>query len=155
MRGARTLRDLTIALVLAGIALFLLALGRSFDAAPTPRGAPAPDVEEEILPDALLATGISGVVTVGPQCPTVRAGEPCPDAPFAGVVDIVVDDPERELIARVRTDSSGRFAATVPSGSYAVVVQTHGTFPLCPEIPVTVTEGAVASLTVSCDSGIR
>lgn len=153
-------RDLTIVLILIVVAVFLLVAVRGMDSKIDVTQEEV-DVDEEMTEEEeeseyAFITGVAGQVLVGPQCPVMQEGESCPDAPFEGIVDVVVADPERELIARVRTDSNGQFATALPAGEFALVVQTGtGPFPLCPEEQVSVAEGEVIEVTISCDTGIR
>jgi len=154
MSGVRIIRDLVIAIILAAVAVFLLVFVRGLKDEPAVDVVDGVVVEEESS-DEVFATGVSGRVVVGPQCPIERTDTPCPDAPYDGVVDILVDDPERELIARVRTDAEGFFATALPAGSFIIAVQTNGVFPVCSEEQVVVAENEVTDISVTCDSGIR
>ena len=149
-------RDLAIAVVLGIIVMFLIIFARGL------RDDTQTEVQGGIEETAVIEvealgfnTGVLGTILVGPQCPVMREGEKCPNSPYVGIVDFVVNDPERELIARVRTDKTGVFAASLPAGEYVVIVQADGTFPICPEENVLVTDGEVAAVDITCDSGIR
>jgi len=153
----RIVRDLVIVLVLVVVAVFLLNYARSFNKegqTHTEDSADEVDIEEVTV----LATGVSGQVVVGPLCPVSGLDVECPNPihPYVGVVDVVVNDPERELIARVRTDDTGTFATTLPAGEYVLVVQTDPReFPICQEEVASVVEGSVTKVFIDCDSGIR
>lgn len=158
MTKMHIIRDFIIAAVLGALALFLIGYvknNRAEEQVPDEM-----DTEEETTmvteeQNRDIVTGIVGTVFVGPQCPVETVEHDCPDAPFQGVVDIVFDDPERELIARVPTDQEGAFAASLPAGQYVIVVQHEGTFPVCGEEHVIVDEGITTDVAIICDSGIR
>jgi hypothetical protein len=61
--------------------------------------------------------GIKGIVTIGPLCGgPVRPGH-CPDKPFSATFTILMDGKE---VARVTSDSEGKFELPLPSGTYEV-----------------------------------
>jgi hypothetical protein len=112
--------------------------------APTP---PAP-TPSTTLPDE---REISGRVVAGPTCPVEREDSPCPDRPVSGArVDIRGSDYHESTA----TNSQGRFSADAPSGTYRVTASSPSVFG-CSEETVTVVEGRVTHVTVSCDTGIR
>jgi hypothetical protein len=101
------------------------------------------------------ASGIDGLVTLGPLCPVVREDEPCPDRPFEATLAIK-DAGGREL-ARVRSDAAGRFAIDLPPGRYVIEPQPVGTsrLPYASPVEVTVVQAQRAAVLVEYDSGIR
>lgn len=99
--------------------------------------------------------GIRGIVMLGPLCPVVQEGEPCPDKPFQ--TDLVVTNPDgTRLIKEFSSDIDGRFEVYLPVGVYAIRSPEAGGLPYCStNEPVTVRSGLMADVTVFCDSGIR
>lgn len=100
-------------------------------------------------------TGIDGMVTLGPNCPVVRADQPCPDKPYEAT--LVVRNAAGVVVARVQSNSAGRFSVDVPAGKYVIDPLTSGPgrFPLAGPVDVTVPAAARASVTVAYDTGIR
>ena len=104
---------------------------------------------------ATVASGISGVVLLGPMCPVVRADEPCRDRPFASTL-LIRDSQGRELCS-VASGEDGRFLVALPPGSYEVVPLAGGASGL-PDAAaqwVAVAPGQYTAVTVAYDSGIR
>ena len=103
------------------------------------------------------ATGIAGTATAGPACP-VQKNPPdpsCADRPVAGAV-VVVRAASGAEVARVTTDASGAFAATLPAGDYTIEPQpVTGLMGTPAAQPVTVLPGAIATVALVYDTGIR
>ena len=103
------------------------------------------------------ATGIAGTATAGPACP-VQKNPPdpsCADRPVAGAV-VVVRAASGAEVARVTTDSSGAFAATLPAGDYTIEPQpVTGLMGSPAAQPVTVQPRAIATVALVYDTGIR
>jgi hypothetical protein len=100
-------------------------------------------------------SGIEGRVTIGPQCPVVQQGSPCPDAPVAATVQIVADG---RVVASGRSGEDGVFRVPVAPGTYTVrgMPLDAGGFAVAHDVPgVSVTAGAFAHADISLDSGIR
>src|SRR5688572_13172015 len=100
-------------------------------------------------------SGIRGTAHVGPQCPVVQAGSPCPDAPFDG--EIQVSTPEGEEVATTSTEANGSFEVALDPGTYVVniVTQNPGGPPFAEPVTVEVDAGAFTSVDLAVDSGIR
>jgi hypothetical protein len=94
-------------------------------------------------------------VLAGPICPVETPDQPCRDQPVVGVI-IRIDDPEGTEVARVVTDSEGRYRLSLPGGSYRIVAQPHQGLMGTPE-PVEVEVGADQTTIVDLiyDTGIR
>jgi hypothetical protein len=97
-------------------------------------------------------SGVTGVVLAGPQCPVVTAESPCPDEPFVGSVVALEGDEE---VARVQTDSEGRFRMSLPPGSYTLAADLEPGLPFAEPSQVQVTEGTYVEVTLLVDTGIR
>lgn len=101
------------------------------------------------------ASGVRGIVRLGPVCPVeVAGGSPCPDIPFHGVVTASNASGE---VARVETDLAGRFRMSLPPGTYTVVAVPNGTGALPAPVSrtVVVRVGSFTRISLEVDSGIR
>jgi hypothetical protein len=101
------------------------------------------------------SSGIRGTAHVGPQCPVVQAGSPCPDDPFVG--EIRVSTAEGEEVATAPTGDDGSFEIPLEPGSYVVdiVVENPGGPPFAKPVTVVVEAGSFTEVAVAVDSGIR
>ncbi len=117
----------------------------------TPAGTPIP-ATPTAPPSA--ASGVEGYVTIGPQCPVVQEGSPCPDAPFEAALTLV-DPVTGATVASGRSDASGYFRLDAPPGSYRLVPESFGALPYASEQDVTVPASGYAQVAVPYDSGIR
>jgi hypothetical protein len=54
-----------------------------------------------------------------------------------------------------RSGSDGRYRLTLPAGTYTLSVAVSGPLPRCPTPTATVVAGKVATVDISCDTGIR
>ncbi|CAN5899081.1 hypothetical protein BH20GEM1_BH20GEM1_16270 [soil metagenome] len=104
---------------------------------------------------------LSGQITVGPNCPVETEGEACP--PPAGTFEEILvlvhaRLPRGErLVATVRADDAGRFALSLPAGSYRVALAHSIGIPGAPPAvqEARVEPGATTELTFHVDTGIR
>ena len=126
-------------MALAGMPLFALGCG-------SPTEAPGPTT-------ASGESRLQGTVTAGPTCPVERPGQVCPPVPVDGVV--VALDGSGEPAASTPTSAEGHYVLALGPGTYTLRVVVDGPFPVCPETPVAVGAGAVVTVDVSCDTGIR
>jgi hypothetical protein len=103
-----------------------------------------------------LDSGIVGVVLLGPQCPVVQEGSPCPDEPIAADV-VVTDTASGREVASARSGEDGRFRISVPPGQYVVQASTESTGgpPTAKPVNVTVEPHQFTEVTVPVDTGIR
>jgi len=104
-----------------------------------------------------LTSGIQGQVLLGPQCPVVREGSPCPDRPYQATI-VVWNASRTEKSTTFVTDEQGRFRISLPPGDYYIDPQpASGGRPLPRAVPQTVTVSLdeFVDLTIHYDSGIR
>ena len=107
--------------------------------------------EEEVAP----ASGIEGRVLLGPRCPVVREGPPCPDAPYQATIDLLTADQSRN-VATFTTDGQGRFHVPLPPGDYYLDPQpADGPFPRPVPQTVTVPPDRFLDITIQYDTGVR
>lgn len=99
------------------------------------------------------ASGIRGVVLLGPQCPVVQEGSPCPDKPFEGTV-AVTTVPGR-LVGTTRSGADGRFEIRVDPGTYQVAAIDLQGINFSKPVTVEVRTGRMSEATVLVDTGIR
>jgi hypothetical protein len=104
-------------------------------------------------PTPTIASGLTGQVFIGPMCPVVQAGTPCPDQPYQAT--LIIEDARRQPVAEVTTDAVGRFQVSLPPGDYVIVPQSPDGFIMAAEQPVTVLANAFTPVTLTYDSGIR
>lgn len=104
----------------------------------------------------VLDSGIEGQVLIGPQCPVVQVGTPCPDAPFQATID-VWNSERSEKLTTFTTADDGRFRIALAPGDYYLDPQppSAGGPPTPEPQEVTVPPGRFVEVTVSYDSGIR
>ena len=99
--------------------------------------------------------GIRGTVLLGPNCPVVQEGEPCPDTLYQTELVVTSADGMRE-IKRFSSDANGEFEVNLAVGSYAIRSPNPGELPYCStNEPFSVKTGSMTEVTVFCDTGIR
>lgn len=99
------------------------------------------------------AGGIAGQVFIGPMCPVIEEGVPCPDQPYQAT--IAVRNARGRQIGRFRTDAEGRFRVALPPGTYTLVPESPGGPTVAPEQQVTVAADQYTAVTITYESGIR
>lgn len=100
-------------------------------------------------------SGIRGLVTIGPMCPVLQKGVPCPDLPFSA--KIVIETGMGAEVASVVSGDDGMFQIELDPGSYVLVPESPnpGAPPIAQEQAVEVIEGGFTEVLVHYDSGIR
>jgi len=120
---------------------------------------PAVPIPNEAWPGASGGgkTGIGGTATAGPVCPVAKIppDPACAPRPVAGAV-LVIRAASGSEVARVTTGADGTFHADVPPGEYVMEAQpAKGLMGTPGPQRVTVTDGAVATIKIAYDTGIR
>jgi len=107
--------------------------------------------------DLLLSTdaaqGIDGDVLLGPMCPVMTEGNPCPDQPYATA--IVIRDARGKVVTNISSGTDGHFAVGLEPGDYRLSPQVGNPWPRAEEMEVAVERGKWTVVTVHYDTGIR
>lgn len=99
-------------------------------------------------------SGIEGQVFIGPTCPVVVEGSPCPDRPFQATITIL--DSRGVRVRQFQTDEQGRFQIPLKPGTYTLVPEPSDILvPHADPESVQVREASYTEVTVSYDSGMR
>jgi hypothetical protein len=99
-------------------------------------------------------SGVEGRVTIGPTCPVVQVGNPCPDRPYQATLT-VLSSSSRAKVIQIQTDTNGVFHGALPPGEYILHPESPGVMPHAAEIPFVVTPHQYTHVDVTYDSGIR
>ena len=109
-------------------------------------------------PDTAALGRLSGVVTIGPNCPVEQVGVPCPPSPEAYALRkvLVYDAQHNQLLHTVDIDSQGLYLIDLPPATYVVDLKKAG-IDRSGDVPASVTihANAVTTLNISIDTGIR
>lgn len=106
-------------------------------------------------PSAPPATGIRGIVTLGPTCPVEQVGQPPCVEPLAATLAVTSAE-DGSVVARVDSGADGTFTVDVPPGDYVVVPEPGAdAFPFGQPVEVTVVAGTYTEIEVAYDTGIR
>jgi len=100
-----------------------------------------------------IPNGVEGHVFLGPTCPVIQAGHPCPDQPYQATLSILHSNGER--IARLQTKADGSFQFALAPGEYILYPESPGGIPYAPDQPFSILASQYTQLTVTYDSGIR
>jgi Carboxypeptidase regulatory-like domain len=99
-------------------------------------------------------SGIQGKVLLGPMCPVLQSGSPCPDRPIEA--DITVTALDGKVVATGHSDTDGSYRISLGPGSYTVTAKRPGgAFGASKPATVEVTADSYVRLDVLVDSGIR
>jgi len=111
-------------------------------------------------PDATPAVHgrLSGVVTIGPNCPVETATSPCPTSPGAYEQRkvLVMNEAGTALLHTVDIDSQGAYLVDLPPARYTVDVKKVGV-DRASGVPavVEIKANTVTKLDISIDTGLR
>lgn len=101
---------------------------------------------------------LSGVVTIGPNCPVASATMPCPTPPgaYAQRKVLVYDEAKTKLLFTVDIDSQGLYVIDLPPAKYTVDVRKVG-IDRASGVPavVEIKANTVTKLDINIDTGIR
>ncbi len=100
-----------------------------------------------------LDSGVEGFVTIGPMCPVVQEGIPCPDQPFQAELTILTESGKK--VVQFQTDEDGSFRIELAVGDYVLHPESPDGLPFAADIPFSVEDHEFTSLEVAYDSGIR
>ena len=103
------------------------------------------------------SSGIEGQVLLGPQCPVVREGSPCPGKPLRATIEVYSADRQKK-ITTFTSDAGGRFHVGLLPGDYYVnPLPPNPNRPLPAGRPQTVTveDHKWTEVTIEYDTGIR
>ncbi len=101
-------------------------------------------------------TGITGQVLLGPTCPVMIQGQPCPEQPVQATVTVY--DQSGNKVTEFRSDDQGRFTVNLAPGTYTLRPQRgdgQGIGNMGKEQAVTVVKGQFITVQLTIDSGIR
>jgi hypothetical protein len=101
------------------------------------------------------SSGIQGTVTIGPMCPVVQAGTPCPDQPYEATIEISNEGGKK--VTTISSGADGTFRVALAPGAYTLHPQSPatGSLPFAHDETVYVADGAYTSVSIQFDSGIR
>jgi len=121
-----------------------------------PRQCRAPD--GRIFVEQVAASGIKGIVLLGPTCPVIKdPPDPnCADKPYATKLVVTTSDQSR-VIKEFQSDDNGKFIVQVSPGEYAIrSAAAANILPYCSSSEnIKVNASAYSETTVHCDTGIR
>ena len=98
-------------------------------------------------------SGIEGQVLIGPMCPVMQEGVPCPYQPLQATITVL--DEDRHKVTDFQSDAQGNFKIGLKPGTYILVPGAANAMTHAGEQTVTVVEGQFIRVTVNYDSGIR
>ncbi|OGO46895.1 MAG: hypothetical protein A2W37_17130 [Chloroflexi bacterium RBG_16_63_12] len=98
-------------------------------------------------------SGVEGQVLIGPMCPVMQAGVPCPDQPYQATITVL--DENRKKMTDFQSDAQGNFKIGLKPGTYILVPESPNHMTRAGEQTATVIEGQFIRVTINYDSGIR
>ena len=100
--------------------------------------------------------GVAGVVTLGPRCPAVEAGQECPDRPYSTRLAIRQRSSGR-VVASFSSGSDGSFRLELQPGEYVLEPEQAQVVyaPRADPVRFTVEPGKYSHVVVRFDSGVR
>ena len=119
---------------LVGVLILVLATCSIYS--PTPRG-----------------SGIEGQVLIGPMCPVIQDGQPCPDQPYQATLTVKTSSGVQ--IVQFQTDAQGHFHVPLVPGEYILHPESPNGISFAGDQTFSVQTGQYTQLTVNYDSGIR
>ena len=101
----------------------------------------------------MAASGIRGLVLLGPTCPVEPSDGSACVTPYAATI-AVLDDAET-TVATIRSGPDGRFEVALPPGHYLLVPASGDPLPTAEPVGVVVEPGEFVVVQIDYDSGIR
>lgn len=98
-------------------------------------------------------SGVEGQVLIGPMCPVMQIGQPCPDQPYQARLSIFRENGQK--VVSFQTGVDGSFRLALAPGDYILRLESPGGMPYAEERPFSIHANQYTRLTVSYDSGIR
>ena len=122
---------------------------------PIPPGSYKATIVLDRVPLLHSGSGIEGVVTLGPLCPVMQAGVPCPDR--VSMATLALLDANDVEVDRVSSGMDGYYRLAAAPGQYRLVPQSPPGLPLpiAEPMAIEVVVGAWTTVDVGYDSGIR
>lgn len=99
-------------------------------------------------------SGVQGYIVVGPSCPVMQVGVPCPDRPYSATLSILSDGGVPR-VSQVHADAAGYYRVVLVPGRYVLHPESQGALPRASEINFAVEAHRFTRLDVVYDSGIR
>jgi hypothetical protein len=100
---------------------------------------------------------LSGIVTIGPNCPVAQGNCPTPASAYSARKILVYNSTRSRLVNTVDIDSRGAYFIDLPATITYVIDFSGPSADRTPDLPkdVTVRAGTITSLNVKIDTGIR
>lgn len=102
---------------------------------------------------SLVSSGVEGQVFIGPMCPVMQVGNPCPDWTFQTTLTVLRSNGER--VSSLQTGTDGSFRLALEPGEYILRPESPGGIAQAPRQIFSVLKDQYTRLTVTYDSGIR
>lgn len=100
-----------------------------------------------------ITSGIEGQVFIGPICPVMQVGKPCPDQPYQATLSVVRSNGQK--VVRFQTEANGTFHQALAPGDYILRAESSSVMAYAKEQPFSVQPNLYTRLIVQFDSGIR
>ena len=101
---------------------------------------------------------LSGIVTIGPNCPVQRDDTPCPTPPsaYAARKILVMNEQGTTVLFTVDIDAQGLYLIDLPPAKYRIDLKPSG-IDRTSELPavVDIHANSVTTLNVNIDTGLR
>ncbi len=113
---------------------------------------PRMDAPEPVPP----SSGVEGRVTLGPRCPTVEAGQDCPDRPFSTGL-VIRSAASGAVVATLESDAAGKFRVELEPGDYVIEPEAVQVVyaPSARPVQFSVEPGVFTRVDMRFDSGVR
>jgi hypothetical protein len=126
--------------------------GGSPSTAPAPTPPPVAPSATPAPANASGASGIEGLVTIGPITPTSQEGQ-SNSRPYQATINVL--DQSGQVVTRFGTNARGLFRVALAPGTYVIRPESAGRFPRAAQQTVRVLKGTFVKIDIEYDSGIR